>query len=231
MKTITVVGFPKCGTSALMRAIEQEPDVTLVRSESGGLEVGWPQIKELKAPESGRIQAHKFTAYIYNDKALQYIVGMGDGLFVLCIRNPAKSLVSWHMMHRDIARSGRIPEHFAYQDRDFYADCSIQDYYERYAKPNLRYDLHFARLASIAPKDSIIVVSQERMAEDLGQIASYITSLARGHAAAPSEPWGAHTSLADKTQVDLPDDISEDLRNVHTALLEAVKCSGVRHRI
>ena len=41
---IVCLGFPKCGTSALMRAFEADPDCTVLRSETGSLEMSWPTI-------------------------------------------------------------------------------------------------------------------------------------------------------------------------------------------
>ena len=231
-RDIIILGFPKCGTTALMRGFEADDDIETLRTPGGALEIGWPLIREL-APETGKeLLAHKFTAYVYNREALEYLAGANpDSILVLCIRDPEKVLISWRNMHRAIARSGKNPEHFAYKERDFYADCSIPDYYERFARRRLRYDMHFDNLRAIVPDSRIVVVSPERLAQDIESVVTYIKALARGEAAqlaAPAVTAKAHKGFADTAQNVLPVAIRNELKRGRNNLSAAIEESNVR---
>lgn len=233
---ITTIGFPKCGTSALMRQFTKDPMIRVLTAPNGSLEVSWPLIREIRSePEPGRILAHKFTAYAYNRKALDYLAGVNPGgLLVLCVRDPARALVSWHNMHRSIARSGKNPEHFAWQERDFYAECSLPDYFARFARRRLQYDRHLGTLLEIVPTERLAVVSQERMAQDIASVAGYLKALARGEpVATPAAPApvaaSRHEGYADKAATELDETISEGLRGVQRRLM-ALIADDVMHK-
>lgn len=216
---ITIIGFPKCGTSALVRCLEDQDDCDVLRSDNGAMEISWPGIRRLrKSPPAEKIFVHKFTAYIYNAEALEYLSGMNpSGRLVLCVRHPVKSLVSWHKMHGSIARSGNNPNHFAWKERDFYADCTIEDYYERFARRRLRYDKHITAMLNIVPKDQVVIVSQERMAQGIGDVADYLKALARHETSASlPAPLGdnVHEGYADKTRHTVSGEIREELEEV-----------------
>lgn len=234
MPEIVVTGFPKCGTTALMRTFEDDPEVTTLRAPSLTMEVPWPAIKEIRPdtiPEGG-VLAHKYTAYAYNKEALQYLTAVNpDSILVLCVRDPARSLVSWHKMHRSIARSEKDTGHFAYQERDFYAECSIPDYYERFAKRRLRYDLHFKNMLEIVPLSRLVVVSQERMAQGIGEVAEHLKAVARGSTeplAAAAGTEEVHQGYADRVERTLPVAIRNEFKRTRKRLAEAVAESGVQ---
>ncbi len=231
-REIVVTGFPKCGTTALMARFEADPEVTVLRTPEGGIEVTWPRIREL-APQFSAVPlgAHKFTAYAYIPDALEWLASSNPArLFVLCVRDPAKALVSWHNMHRAIARAGTQSGHFAVRERDFYSDCSIPDYYRHYAARRLRYQVHFDRLLRIVPVERVAVVSQERMARGIEGIADWIKAVACGQDAAPvpEGPAAGHRSYADRAGETVPEAILQELREVRAELMDAVAGSGVR---
>jgi len=227
-----VLGFPKCGTSALMRALEADSDFAVLRTEKGALEMFWPMILDQRprAPKN-QIVAHKFTAYIYNRGALGYLYGVNPvSAFVLCIRHPARVLVSWHRMHQNIATTGKQPNHFAYKNRDFYASCSIEDYYQAYARSMLEYDRYFRRLISIVPEDRIIVASQERMAQGIGDVAAFIKAWTQGERPEPpiaGVGTDGHKGYADKAKVEVDPAIIAELDDVQSSLLDAISKSKV----
>lgn len=223
---IVVIGFPKCGTTALMNYFEKDIDTEVLRTPQGAMEMAWPAIKDLTpAPHEG-ILVHKFTAYIYSREALEYLRSVNpDSIIVLCIRDPKRALISWRKMHQHIAQTGISPDHFAYKARDFYAECSIEEYYEKFAKQHLQYDRYFAQLLEIIPAERIVVVSQERMAKDLGLVAAYLKAIARGERAQPVKPAeaaDAYKGYADRAKDPLPAAIQNELtemqRNLRTAL-------------
>lgn len=171
-----IVGFPKCGTSALARAIATLQNVEIDRYAGGALEApffaGEPQLTELRAlrGKSPRAAAvgHKFSAYIYNKTAVKRIAAtVPQATLVVCVRDPRKSLVSWREMHRRIAIQGSNKSHFVNQSeesRRFYTEASLEDYYRHYARERLNYATHIRRMREHAPLNPMILVSQEYMA-------------------------------------------------------------------
>jgi len=231
-KEVVIVGFPKCGTTALTRSFKADEDYDLITLPNGDVEVKWPYICQVpRQVSSQKIRAHKFTAYIFNKKALEFLAQDNpSSIIVLCIRDPKKSLVSWHNMHVDIARTGRRKDHFAYLERDFYANCTIDKYFQHYARSRLRYDRYFERLLKNVPPERVVVISQERLALQLDDITKYLKAVACGQdavlAPAPTQGVG-HTSFAERAGVVLNDKISERLEAVQSRLYAAIRNSGV----
>jgi len=230
---IVVIGFPKCGTTALIQWFEADPGITVLRNPGGALEVTWPGIKSLATDtEPRKIRAHKFTAYIYKREALTYLASVNSqSIIVLCIRDPLKSLISWHRMHLSIAHSGNNPRHFAYRDRDFYGNCTITDYYKRFAQRRLRYTHYFETLVSIVPKARIVIVSQERMAQGIDAVGEYLKSLTRGEAKVPKtvpDELLRHKGYADTALTAIEDNIRKELKAEQHRLYKAIRESGIR---
>ena len=139
-------------------------------------------------------------------------------------------------MHRAIAKSGKYPEHFAYKDKEFYGSCSLTEYYYKFAKTKLRYDKYFKSLLEIIPKERIIVVSQERMAENLVTIAEFIKGNSdKDRLIEPAREQKnnrpGYVSFADKSKVNIDEKISEELSLFHNELYKAIRNSGVRYCI
>ena len=123
-------------------------------------------------------------------------------------------------MHQNIATTGKQANHFAYKNRDFYAFCSIEDYYQAYARSMLEYDRYFRRLISIVPEDRIIVASQERMAQGIGDVAAFIKAWTRGERPEPpiaGEGADEHKGYADKAKVEVDPAIIAELDDVQSS--------------
>lgn len=233
-KEITIVGFPKCGTTALMRHFEQSPDCHVIRTSKGGYEVRWPLIRELRTtPPADRILVHKFTGYIFNPAALEYLSAVNyKSIIVLCVRDPARVIVSWHNMHRSFALDGRPRNHFVLKEKDFYANCSIAEYYEHFARKRLQYDNFLHDILAIVPKERMAVVSQEKIAQDLGLVANYIKSLAKCEnfdKSVTSIKEVRHQGFADKAKVELDGEIANELQGVRERLSQLI-ASEVVHK-
>lgn len=233
---IVVLGFPKCGTSALIRYLEDDLEVDLLRPPGNGLEVAWPGIKELALkPKPGRIIAHKFTAYIYDQTALAYLAEVNPkSHMVVCIRDPRKSLVSWWNMHKRIAQSGSAKDHFAWKERDFYANCTIEDYYEKYAIGRLDYAKYLLDLTKLVSKDRIFVVSQESLAWNMDNIVQTIKDASRGNFhPVPNKQENEETykGYADKTHIELSEKIVSELALIHDRVLRVIESQGIRNSL
>jgi sulfotransferase family protein len=229
---IVVTGFPKCGTTALMRAFEADPEMDVLRTPEKALEIAWPQIRDLtRPPRQNRILAHKFTAYVYNRDALTYLRDVNSqSRIVLCIRDPQKALISWHNMHRKLATDGRDINHFAWKERDFYAECTLEAYYDRFARTRLYYDRYLAQMLEILPADRVTVLSQESLARNMDNVTTTLKDAARGtlypipaaHAAGD-----AHESFADRAGITLPYNIRNDLAGMQQRLFAMVTDRGL----
>ncbi|MDO6746293.1 sulfotransferase domain-containing protein [Gilvimarinus sp. 1_MG-2023] len=227
---IIIIGFPKCGTSALIRSLMEDPQIRVLRTPEGAIEVPWPLICDIRPEvERGTILAHKYTSYVYNRNSLEYLVKLNPNSFiVLCVRDPVKSLVSWHNMHRTIARTGRQKQHFAWKERDFYSECELTEYYEHFASRKLQYDQHLKATLKVVPKERLVVVSQERMAQDIHSVRLYLKALALGKvgsastASAPDGDRSKHTGYADSIGIELDVTILNELHGVQKRLCEII---------
>ena len=231
---ITIIGFPKCGTPALTKHYETDDEVCLLKNPDGRrYEVTWPLIKEMDIPETDRILVHKWTAYVYTPEALTYLKEKNpDSILILCIRDPRKTLVSSRNMHQRYADNGHDKTHFAYKERDFYATCSLTDYYHRFAKSRLKYGHHFKMLLELFPAQRMLVVSQEAMARDIASIAEYAKQLARwDDTAAPdlASTAAQHVGYADTARDEIDAEVSEILAGMYASLLKRIDRSGVHH--
>jgi hypothetical protein len=210
----------------------------MLTTPSGSLELAWPAIRSVETDdfykqaqaENVRLLLHKFTAYMYNPTAIRYLAQNPSRKFVICMRDPSKSLVSWWNMHTAIANSDKNPGHFAYKERDFYSNCTVEEYYERFAKSRLNYDKHIQRAIELAGADRVLVVSQERMSQDIGRAGDQIMSFAVGAADADQSRAEAatHVSYAEKAKVELPEAIRRTLDCTYGATLVTIVRSGVR---
>lgn len=182
-----VVGFPKCGTSALMRLLQRMPGLVVER-DGDDLEAPFYMSDESadrheasRATCGERLHGHKFVSYVYSTPALERIARRNpEAVFVVCVRDPEKALASWRAMHRQIAgRDGEGSAHFIHQDpvrRQFYAEASLQQYYEEFARPRLRYAALIRRLLACAPGHRVVVVEQSALASDPDRVLSILAA-------------------------------------------------------
>jgi len=220
-----------------MRALAVQSNVDVLRNPARNLEMTWPLIRKVEKTlsyQAGHLVAHKFTAYAFNAKALAYLaVSPPRRRFVLCVRDTRKALVSWHNMHRQIAQRAAPLDHFAWRERDFYSQCSLAEYYEAFARDRLAYDVYFQRVVQTVKPGRLLVVSQERMAQDTDALAAACAGfghgtwpMADGATAVKSEST-AHKGYADKAVIDLSEQVDAELTAVNSRLSAAVAASGV----
>src|SRR5690606_11064532 len=130
-----VTGFPKCGTSALMRLLEQLEDTSVTRMDGRleapflASEAGVLKLRQEAASSGTRLNGHKYASYAFSVPSLKRIAKeFPDSLIIVCVRDVKRALVSWHNMHRKIASVGQPANHFVNASEDtrkFYANCSL----------------------------------------------------------------------------------------------------------
>jgi hypothetical protein len=220
-----VLGFPRCGTTALAHALNDLDGLNVVHA-GNRWEVDLTQRplppEECFDPRS--INGHKFATYIYNRRKLGRLLKLNpDMQFIVCVRDPRRSLVSWFRMHRDIAQGAwKSKTHFAWREREFYRSCSIAQYYEHFAQPRLRYCHHLTAALEVLPTDQVVVVAQPYMAAAMrSTLATLCTRL--GSSAVPAHEARDHVSRSEKDPVDLPREINETLAKEYAALQSLVR--------
>jgi len=224
---LAILGFPKCGTSALFRELALLPQVSSVRAASGSMEVSLSELDRVFDCQHREFLVYKYAAGIYSQKYIEIIYQARPSTkFVLCHRNPIKSLVSWHNMHRNIARKQEPLSHFAARESDFYSNCSVLEYYEKFAKPMLRYDKHFERLARLVPGESIICISQHALAARTVEVASTVLSAVVGESVKEVQEGSPHTAYADSVMEDISEGITDELDASYSRLLRSIEDGG-----
>ena len=169
-----IVGFPKCGTTAVARLMDDSPACHLARM-NGRFESPYFTSNVAPSPDyvPGKVNGHKHSAYAFSIDTLVRIDERNpDTLMIFCIRDLAEVLLSWHAMHRRIAESGRRKDHFAVQPevRDFYMTCDVNAYFEHYARHRLAHGKKIETFLNRCPGTRSVFVSQARLAMDAGEV-------------------------------------------------------------
>jgi hypothetical protein len=204
-----LIGFPKCGTTATIRMLKESPALKVHYAASDKPESPFyvPARNLTKpAPEAGKANGHKFSAYIYSNTNVRGILAdKPDSLLLINVRPSGEALLSWRDMHRGIAR-GEGSTHFVTRDdrREFYATCSEVEYFEYYAKTKIHYAEIIRKFLRMAPQANYLIITQQRLSRDargvmkeihdrLGVSApdSYYETLPAGHKPRGSRDLGA----------------------------------------
>ncbi|WP_075221027.1 hypothetical protein [Acuticoccus yangtzensis] len=220
MREIVIVGFPKCGTSALIRRFAEEEDVHVLYAANGHVDALFPDRSNLPAD---KVIVHKCPTYILKrDYLLRLREMVGPADIVVCYRRLPRVLLSWHNMHRRIARTGVQPNHFVHREPEFWANCSVDDYYHKSAH-RFRMDMFFDQLLRLFPDEQVTVVAQEKMARSV----TNVVKLLKGEPEVEDEAE-AHMGYADRADADIAPDVLEILEETYQRFLARVAASGVR---
>jgi len=180
MVDFVIVGFPKCGTTALMRMLGKI-DGVVIDLWNGALEEapfysseeGIRQLKTMKSQAAG-VRGHKYASYIYNESALRRIRDDNPNpLFIVCVRDPVRSLISWREMHRQIAIAASPPSHFVNKDSSvnaFYRTASLDEYYQVFARKRLKYAEYIQNMYAVLERPRMMIVAQEYLARFAGDV-------------------------------------------------------------
>ncbi|MFD0987436.1 hypothetical protein [Methyloligella solikamskensis] len=214
-----IVGFPKCGTTALARFFETNEDVQLAklngRYESPYFKVGGRDPGPDYRP--GAANGHKFTSYAYSRAALRRLYDSNpELLFVFCVREAKPAMLSWRRMHSLIAERGTPETHpvnRSAESRAFYQSCSAEAYFEAYADERLNYAQLIERFRTALPEARFVVTSQGRLAQDA---AGVMTALLSKLGIAPSAGYLAklpkrHDSYGQRATTELSPELAAAL--------------------
>ena len=171
----TIVGFPKCGTSALTRYLADLPRINAASHLENlrGLELHYyddeskPVDYLAKRYKEGHYNGHKTANYIYSKNVLSKIYQDNpDVKIIIAIRELSQVLVSWWKMHKNVAKSAKIGSHFTCRDeatRNQFLAMSLDAYFER-MKNNLDHDRYLKEILNIFPHQQIFMVRMESLA-------------------------------------------------------------------
>lgn len=213
-----IVGFPKCGTTALAAGLDSVEGITVHRrrgrweSPFFRTDKGAEDWRQLVDPQT--VNGHKFTAYVYRRDALERIRAQApEALVIVCVRDPAAALASWREMHRRIATKGEA-NHFvnkSAESRRFYSTCSLSEYYRAYGRPRVNYAEHIRSLRSVLGDHRLMVVRQEWLvrntAEALAEIARRLGVTADPQATATAHKPRTHTKPAFVVDPDIAEEL------------------------
>lgn len=203
-----VIGFPKCGTTAVVNLLQDSPDIHISsgRTKEFPFYIAGMDPGPLNYDETKR-NGHKFSAYIYNHEAMTALLADSpDALLLITIRSAESALMSWKQMHRSIAKANKV-DHLTTKDRatrKFFMNCSIDEYYESFARGRLKYAQHIENLLTAFPQANYLVLAQRRLSEDARTVMTqiherigltpseaYLESLPSGHKAKGARERGA----------------------------------------
>lgn len=195
-----VIGFPKCGTTAVVSLLAASPDLNI----TAGRTKEFPYYIRSQDPGpldyvEGKRNGHKFSGYIYNNDGMTDLLAENpEALLIITVRSAESALMSWRQMHRSIAKKNTV-EHLTTKDRasrKFFKNCTIDEYYESYAKRRLKYAQHIENLLTRFPSANYVVIAQRRLSEDAATVMTelhermgltpspdYIAGLPDGHKA------------------------------------------------
>lgn len=231
-KEIVVLGFPKCGTSALVKSLSTATDTQLLRTKSGALEVPYEALVNVRPQQvTDDILIHKYAAYMFAPSMMRKLFLINPDMnAVLCYRDPERILISWWNFHRLIAKSGDHPTHFAYKERVFYENCSIEDYYETFAKSRMCHTALLTRLLKLFPADMLVAVEQEAFAKYNQSVSDSVLEFARTGIKTLLPGTVAQQGFkgfADTVKVDMPEYIQIALRAEKVAFKVALQDARV----
>ena len=185
-----VVGFPKCGTTALIKYLASLPKINVAsaNNQESGLELHYYDSE--KSPDYleqryklGFFNGHKTVNYIYSEKVLYKILSDNKDVRVIVCTRPIKEvLVSWYNMHKRIASKGKIGSHFTCKNeetRQYYLQISLNDYFNKFEN-QLNYGKHLKNLFNVFSSEQIYICSINLLATEpdntLSEIYQFISS-------------------------------------------------------
>lgn len=208
-----VLGFPKCGTTALMDALGALEGVGVDQFD-GRLEAPFfeslENVEKLKAAHAAlsvrpAVVGHKYVVYMYSEPSLRRIVELVPRApLIVCVRDPMRALLSWRQMHRRIAQDGKYLTHFVNaspESRAFYKNASLDAYYQRFARTRLGYEANIRRLTSLAEHQKIVIVSQEFMANRMADVLTTLAKLIGIAKPTFTTPHQPHRGFADRAEL------------------------------
>ena len=193
-----IVGFPKCGTSAMARFMDQSPGCHLAKL-NGALESPYfvSGVDPAGDYQAGKSNGHKYSMYGHYSSQLRSIIASNPKvLMIFCIRDLGEVLLSWHAMHRKIAHAGEPANHVAAspEKREFFATCDVNAYFDQFAQKHLDHAKRLKVFINHFKDTKAVFVSQARMATDAGDVmrsvhkalgldagAAFYDSLPKGH--------------------------------------------------
>lgn len=168
---IICAGFSRCGTTAFAKYIETYTNIEVLRDpRTNAYEYKAIDEDGITDYYTNKLQTnnnlfHKFSGYMYIKNIVksfnEIIKQRKNTILIFLIGDPYDRLQSWHAFHKSMAMSGADKLHFTYSDRDFYSNCSLNDYFNKYAKSRIDYKFILDNLLKSLDLNKIIILKQE----------------------------------------------------------------------
>lgn len=220
---VILIGFPKCGTTAMHGYFASHPDFNALlvgdfncEIDTIGDKVGGDLYRQALL-SSQQCLFHKFSSYIYSVSKLKQLASLESNrvkLFIAVYGDPVSRLESWYKFHKNIAMTGKNKKHFAYVERDFYGSCSVEEYYNKFASSLLRYDEYLGRASSALGESKLLVCSQDDLRNSSPVVLARISALLGIPYLEPQKLIVANVNRI-STKVEIPDHIKKELQKIH----------------
>lgn len=179
-------GFPRCGTTALAKYFEEYTNVKVLRDpDTGAYEyngLSGSKISEYYESEmlsSGHI-FHKFSGYTYIDSIASSFnlttQSRKNTIILFMLGNQYERLRSWHAFHKSKAVSGTDKTHFTYKNRDFYANCSLSDYYQEFAIGRIDYLSSLVKIVQAFNRGKTLIIKQEDLRQHPEEVLGFLSN-------------------------------------------------------
>ena len=163
-------GFPRCGTTALSKYFEAYTNISVLKDpNSGAYEFNGFTEDRINDYYTSRLQGsdhifHKFSGYTYV-KGISSLLNStrtirNNTIILFMLGNQYERLQSWHAFHRSKAVNGADKAHFTYANRDFYANCSLGEYYREFARKRIDYLSTLKALANSLDLTNTYIIRQ-----------------------------------------------------------------------
>jgi hypothetical protein len=164
-------GFPRCGTTALAKYFEMYTNVTVLKCPDTGAyefngfsEIGYNEFYNSQLLSNTNI-FHKFSGYTYIKNIASLFNSIHDirpnTKILFMLGDQYRRLQSWHAFHKSKAIRGDDKNHFTYLNREFYANCSLKEYYNKFAHNRINYLKTLKDLDRQIKSIQLIVIKQD----------------------------------------------------------------------
>lgn len=190
---VSIIGFPKCATSSLWQYFNNQSSLNCLRSSSGSIEcditLGTSQQSAITSA-SGVLA--KYSACIYSMKKLrawhQMLMNISAPAYIICIGDPKSRCISWYRFHRELAFSGRDPNHFAYVNRDKYMSMNLDSYCDERGD-RLNYGHYLRKSLEVLASEEVLILNMETLSSNLHELNRWAERLGVHFDGEPAMPY------------------------------------------
>jgi hypothetical protein len=179
---LSIIGFPKCATSSLWQYFNNNSNLAGLKSPNDSIE--YDITSNLSALEMPVAEAQgvlvKYSSCIYSRQKVrawhQMLKEQSYPAYLISIGDPKSRCISWFRFHKELALSGRNPNHFAYIDRDKYLSMTLDSYFDERGR-QLDYAHNIGSVFKLLQEYPVLIVEMDCLKSRLHDINAWVESL------------------------------------------------------